>query len=99
MSASEEAKEAEEERTTSESKLKFWNVKTEEEHSDFENYIKADSKQVHVDIDKEVTEGGPALALLPNKSEEEGTSFNAEIMGGNDNFGVRISNRTFKLLD
>ena len=36
---------------------------------------------VHVDIDNEVTEGRPALALLPNKSEEE-INNNDETMGG-----------------
>ena len=51
---------------------------------------------VHVNIDKEVAEGGPALALLPNKSEEEEITNNCGTLGGNGNISVRRSNRTFK---
>ena len=95
MSASEKAKKTEEEGTISASKPKVRKVKSDEYDSDFECYSKSDGKSVHVDIDKEVTKGGPALALLSNKSEEE-INNTGETMGGNSNISVRRSNGKFK---
>ena len=60
-----------EEGTISTSKPKVWKVKSDEDDSDFECYNKSDGQPVHVDIDKEGTGGRPALALLPNKSDEK----------------------------
>ena len=57
---------------------------------------KSNGKPVHSDIDKQVTKGEPALALLPNKSEEEEINNNGETKGGNGNTSVRSSNRAFK---
>ena len=75
MSASEKPRKAEEEGTISTSKPKVRKVESDEYDSYFESYIKSDDKPVHVDIDKEVTEVGPALALLPNKSEKRGNKY------------------------
>ena len=55
------------------SKPKIRKVKSNEDDSDFECYNKSERKLVHVDIDKEITQGGPALALQRNKLEEEET--------------------------
>ena len=71
VSSSEEAQRTEEEGTISASKPKARNVESDEDNSDFESYKKSDGKPVYVEIDKEVTEGGTALALLPNKSEKK----------------------------
>ena len=60
---------------------------------------KSDGKPVHVDIDKEVTKGKPALAILSNKSEEEERNTIGETMDGNGNISVCRSNRTFKPSD
>ena len=86
---------AEEEGTISASKPKVRKVESDDYDSDFECYNKSDGKPVHADINKAVTEGGPALVLLPNKSEEE-IKNNGETMGGNGNFSVRRPNRIFK---
>ena len=37
-------------------------IESDKNDSDFECYNKSDGKPLHVDIDKEGTEGGPALA-------------------------------------
>ena len=95
MSVSEKTKKAEEEGTISASKRKVRTVESNEDNSDFACYKKFDVKLVHVGIDKEVTEGRPALALLPNKSEEDMIN-NVETMGGNGNFSVRKFNGTYK---
>ena len=81
------------------SKPKVRKVESDEDDSDFECYNKSDGKPVHVDIDKVVTEGGPALALLPNKSEEDERNMNVETIGGNGIISVCRSNGTFKPLD
>ena len=81
VSASEKAKNVEEEGTILASKPKVRKVESDEDGSDFECYNKSDGTPVHVDIDKEITEGGPALALPPNKSEEE-MNDNGETMVG-----------------
>ena len=94
MSALEKAQKVEE-GTISASKLKVRMVESDEDDSDLECYNKSDGRLVHVDIDKEVTEREPALALVPNKSEEENNN-NGETIGGNYNFIVRRSNWTFK---
>ena len=60
--------------------------------------INPTASPVHVGIDKKVTEGGPALALLLNKWEEE-MNIDGGTMGANCNITVRISKRTFKPLD
>ena len=57
--------------TISASKPKDGKVESGEDDSDSECYNKSDRKPVPVDIDKEVSEEGLALALLPNKSGEE----------------------------
>ena len=96
MSASEKAKRAEEEGTISASKPKVRKKESEEDDNEFECYTKSEGKPVHVDIDKEVTEGREALALLPNKSEEEEIINDRETMGGDGNISVRRSNRIFE---
>ena len=78
-----------EEVTISASKPNVWKVESDEDDSNFECYNKFGGKPVHVDIDKEVTEGEPALALLPNKSEKEEMNNNSETMGGNGDISVR----------
>ena len=93
MNASEKAKKAEE-GTISASKPKVQKMDSDEDESSFECYNKSDGKPLHVDIDKEVTERGPALALLPNNLEE--IYNNGETKGGNGNISVHRSNRTFK---
>ena len=70
MSASEKATKAEE-GITSVSKPKARKVECDEDDSKFYCYNKSDGKPIHIDIDKEVTERGPALALLPNESKEK----------------------------
>ena len=74
-------------------------VECDEDKSDFECYNRSDGKPVHVDIDKEVPEEWPALALLPNKSEEEEINNNGETIGGDGSISVRRSNRIFKPVD
>ena len=71
MTASEKSKKAEKGRTISLFKPKVPNVESDEDDSNFECCNKSDGKLVHVEIYKEVTERGPALALLPNKSAGE----------------------------
>ena len=71
-------------------------VESVEEDSDFECYNKDDGKPLHVDVDKEVIEGGPTLALLPNRSEGDKINNIGETMGGNGNNSVRRSNRIYK---
>ena len=88
-----------EEGTLLASKSKVPKVDSDEKDSEFDCYNKSDRKPVQVDIDEEVTEGGPALALQPNKSGEEEINNNGETMGGNGNISVRRSNRTFKPTD
>ena len=46
-------------------------VESDEDDSDSESYKKPDGKPVHVDVDKKVTDGGPALALLRNKKKNK----------------------------
>ena len=99
MSTTEKAKEAEEERTISASKPKVRKVESDEDDSDFECYTKSGGKPVHVHIDKEVTEGGQALVVLPNNSEEEEIINNGETMGEYCNTSVRRSNRIFESPD
>ena len=67
MSASENAKTAEEERTIFAYKPKVRKMETDKDDSHSKRYNKSDGKQVHVDIE-EVTEDETALALLLNKS-------------------------------
>ena len=81
MSASGKTKKTEEEGTISASKPKVRKVESIEDNSDFECYKKSDGKPIHVDIDKEVIEGGPALALLRNNSEEKEINVNCETRG------------------
>ena len=70
-------------------------VESDEEGKDFKCYSKSDEKPVHIDIDKEVTEGKPTLALIPNRSEEYEINNNGETRGGNGKISVRRSNRIF----
>ena len=67
-----------------------------EKDSHLECCTKSDGKLLHVDINREVTEGEPTLSLLPQRSEEDEVNDNGETRGGNVNVGVRSSNRTFK---
>ena len=97
MSASEKAKKVEKEGSISASEPKARNVESDKDDSECCN--KSDGKLVHVDIDKEVTEGRPALALLQNKSEEEAINNNGETMDGDGNISVRRSNQVFKPTD
>ena len=78
------------------SKPKVWKVESDGEDSDFECYNKSDGTPVYVDIDKVVTEEGPALAILPNISEEIERKNNGDTMGGNGNISVCKSNRLLK---
>ena len=94
VSASEKAQKVEE-GTICASKPQIRKEESDEDNSDFDCYNKSDGKPVHVNIDKEITEGGPALAWIPNKSEEE-TNNNDDTMGGIGSFNVRRSNGTFK---
>ena len=85
--------------TTSASKPNILKVESKEDYCDSECYNKSDGKPVHVDIDKEVIERGPALALLPNKLEEEELNIKGKTMGGHGIICVRRSNRTLKSPD
>ena len=95
VSASEKARKVEE-GNISESKAKV-QKESDERDNDFECYDKSDGKPVHVDVNKEVTEGNPTHALLPNRSEEDKINNNGETRGGNGNISVRRSNRIYKL--
>ena len=66
------------------------------DNSDIECYKKSHGKPVHVDIDKEVTEGEPTLALRPNRSEEDREENGLWTGGVNGTIGVRKSNRIIK---
>ena len=55
-------------RIISAAKLKVRKVESDEEASDFDCYDKSDGKLVDVDIDKEVTEGDPTVALIQKRS-------------------------------
>ena len=57
-------------------------MEPDKSESHLECYNRSDCKPLHVDFDKEVPEGGPALALLPKKLLEEETSSNSETTGG-----------------
>ena len=57
-------------------KPKVQKVESDEENSDFECFDKSNGKPVDVDVDKDFTERDPALALLPNRPEEEETNNN-----------------------
>ena len=83
-----------EEGIISKSKPKVRKVESDKEDRDLECYDGSDGKPVHVDIEKEVTEGNNAtLALLPNKSEENEIHINGETRGEDGNISVRRSNR------
>ena len=59
---------------------------SDEEVSDFDCYDRSEGKPVHVDVDKDITEGNkPTLELLPNRSEEEETNSNRETRDRNGN--------------
>ena len=51
------------------SESKVPQLESDGEDSDFEHY-KSNGKPVHVDVDKEITERNPTLAVLPNRLEE-----------------------------
>ena len=58
----------------SESKPRIREVEWDGEDSDFDFYDKSEGKPLHVDIDKETTEGNKStLTVLPNRSEENKT--------------------------
>ena len=81
----------------SESRPKVRKVDSDEEDSDFENYDRSEGKPVHVDIDKEITEGNkPTLALLPKRSENDEINNNGETRDRDGNNNLRRSNRIFK---
>ena len=96
MSASEKAKKPEEEGAISASKPKTRKVELDEDDREFECYNKSDGEPVHVDIDKKVTDGGPPLALLLKKLEEEEINYNSETTDGDGNISAHKSNRMFK---
>ena len=86
-----------EEGIISESKLKVRRVESDEEHSDSECYDKSEGKPVHVDIDKETTQGNKStLSLLPNRSEEDEINKTDEIKDEDGNIGLCRSNRLIK---
>ena len=88
-----------EERIISESKPKARKVESDKEDSDFDCYDKCEGEPVHVDIDKETTEGNKStLALLPNRSEENEINNNGETRHGDGNISLRRSNRIYKPL-
>ena len=66
----------------SQSKLKVRKLESDEEGNDFQCYDKSDGNPGHVDIDEEITEMDPTLALLPNRSEVEEMNNNIETMVG-----------------
>ena len=86
-----------EEGIISEPKPRFRKVESDEEDSDFECNDKSEGKPVHVDIDKETTEGNKSTtALLLNRSEEDKNNINDETRDGDGNISLRRSNRRFK---
>ena len=89
-----------EEGIISESKPKVRKVESDEEDSHFECFDKCEGEPVHVDIDKETTEGNKStLALLPNRSEENQINNNGETRDGDGNISSRRSNRIHKPLE
>ena len=78
------------------SKPKTRKVKSNEDGRDFECYENSNQQPVQVEIDHEFTEGGPRLALLPNKSRKGVKNYNGETMGGNANKNLCRSNRRYK---
>ena len=83
--------------TISESEPIVRKVESDEEDSDLDCSDKSEGKPVHVDIDKETTEGNKStLALLPNRSDEVEVNNNGETRDGDGIISLRKSNRTFK---
>ena len=70
MSALEKANEPEDERKSSAFKPKIPKIESDADESNFECCDDSDGEPIQVNIDKEVTEGGAAMALLPIKLEE-----------------------------
>ena len=68
--------------TISKSKPEVETLEYDEDDSEFACYKESDSKLVHLDIYKEVTEVGPAQALLPNKMELQDKDNKGETLGG-----------------
>ena len=70
VSASEKGQKMEE-GTIPASETKVHKIESDEDVSDFECYNESDGKPVLVDIDIEVTDGGPTLALLTNRKKKK----------------------------
>ena len=72
-------------------------MESDEEDSGFKCYDMSEGKPVHLDFDKETTEGNKStLALLPNRSEEDEINKNGETRDRDGNINLRRSNRIFK---
>ena len=84
-----------EETIISASKSNVWKLELDEVGKNFECDNKSDKKPVNIDIDKDVTEGKPTLALIPNRLEDYEINNNGETRGGNGKISVRKSNRIF----
>ena len=84
------------ERVIWEAYSKVWKVEMDKGYSDFECYDKFDSKPVQIDVDKEITERDPTLALLPKRSEKDEIDNNGETRVGDGKINIRKSLRTFK---
>ena len=78
--------------TISTSKPKVRKVESDEEDSELDCYGKSEGKPVHVDIDKEDSEGDSTVSLLQNRSKEDQIDINREIICGNGTICVRRSN-------
>ena len=86
-----------EERINSKSFPIVWKVESDNEDNIFENFDMSEGKPVHIDIDKEATDGKkPTLALLPNRWEEDEFNNSGETRDGDGNISLSNSNRIFK---
>ena len=87
-----------EERTISASKSKIRKVESNENESDFDCYNKKqqEARTCRHRQRSHFTERRPALALPPNKLEEQEINNNGETKGGNGNISVRRFNPTFR---
>ena len=82
------------------SKSKVREVESDEEDSNLGCYGKSDEKPVHVNIEKEVTDGNkPRPALLPNRSEGDEINTNDETRDEDGNINLRRSNLFFEPLE
>ena len=79
-----------------ESKSKVWKVALDDEDGSFKCYSIFDWKLVHVDVDKEITQGdgkSPNLGLPRGKTEEEKIHNDGKIGVGSNNVNGIVSVR------